>query len=320
VQALGENETVAETFNYLASDGALRSNGALTITVQGTNDTPDLVRCLTDVQLTKGKAFSWQVPAGSFRDVDRNDKLTYTATLSDGKALPTWLKFDAATQTFSGTAPASAKGGINVRVTASDGHGECSTASDVFQISVGNKTVLPKGNEGVGNGEDPPPPGHDCNQNDGGGSSPGHPGSQGGHQDRDDDDRDGKRGQGHDKEDGKNDDHRNRGFAYLDLSKVNGSGREKDQGQRDAQHSYESNDFYKRWAEMDRALGQLLADDNRGGWLDPKHGADLSCLKGIGLAGGNVKLGAGGCDNFSLMASNTELKNFKGLQEGVCKL
>ena len=36
------------------------------------------------------------------------------------------------------------------------------------------------GNEGLGNGEDPPPPGHDTNRNDGEGTSPGHPGSQGG--------------------------------------------------------------------------------------------------------------------------------------------
>jgi Ca2+-binding RTX toxin-like protein len=37
-----------------------------------------------------------------------------------------------------------------------------------------------KGNEGVGNGEDPPPPGHDTNWNDGSGTSPGNPGSKGG--------------------------------------------------------------------------------------------------------------------------------------------
>ncbi|MFV0514159.1 MAG: SPFH domain-containing protein, partial [Jhaorihella sp.] len=98
VQGLGAGETVTETFNYLASDGTQRSDGALTVTVQGTNDTPDLVRCLSDVQLAKGKAFSWQLPAGSFKDADRNDTLAYTATLSNGKALPSWLKFDAATK------------------------------------------------------------------------------------------------------------------------------------------------------------------------------------------------------------------------------
>ena len=38
--------------------------------------------------------------------------------------------------------------------------------------------VESKGNEGLGNGEDPPPPGHDDNWNDGAGTSPGHPGRQ----------------------------------------------------------------------------------------------------------------------------------------------
>ena len=62
---------------------------------------------------------------------------------------------------------------------------------DIYYV---DKTCLPKhgdkGNEGVGNGEDPPPPGHDENQNDGPGTSPGNPGSQGGHHHGDDDDDD----------------------------------------------------------------------------------------------------------------------------------
>jgi hypothetical protein len=87
------------------------------------------------VQLAKGKAFSWRIPSGSFVDADRNDTLSYTATLFSGKALPTWLNFDAATQTFSGTTPTNAKGSLHVHVTASDGHGEYSVASDDFKIS-----------------------------------------------------------------------------------------------------------------------------------------------------------------------------------------
>jgi Ca2+-binding RTX toxin-like protein len=67
---------------------------------------------------------------------------------------------------------------------------------DVMRGGAGNdtyfvdETCLPrhKGNEGVGNGEDPPPPGHDHNQNDGPGTGPGNPGSQGGSHHHDDDD------------------------------------------------------------------------------------------------------------------------------------
>jgi len=60
---------------------------------------------------------------------------------------------------------------------------------DVYYV---DQTCPPKhkGNEGVGNGEDPPPPGHDDNQNDGPGTSPGNPGSKGGHHRDDDDDHD----------------------------------------------------------------------------------------------------------------------------------
>ncbi|WP_333841472.1 calcium-binding protein [Pelomicrobium sp.] len=180
VQGLAEGETVIDRFAYTASDGTAASSGELAVTVSGNNDAPVLTRKLADVQLAKGRAFSWQMPAGSFTDRDRNDTLSYTATLGNGKPLPTWLKFDAATQTFSGTAPQGKTPAIDVKVVASDGHGVCSAASDVFRISIGNKTVLPtasKGNEGLGNGCDAPPPGHAVNQNDGAGTSPGNPGN-----------------------------------------------------------------------------------------------------------------------------------------------
>lgn len=179
VQGLAEDQKVIDRFAYTASDGTAATTGELAVTVSGDNDAPVLARCLADVQLAKGKAFSWQIPAGSFKDIDHTDTLTYTARLANGKPLPSWLKFDAATQTFSGTAPAGNAATIDVKVLASDGHGACSTASDVFRISIGNKTVLPaaaKGNEGVGNGADAPPPGHAVNQNDGAGTSPGNPG------------------------------------------------------------------------------------------------------------------------------------------------
>src|SRR5262249_12293988 len=57
--------------------------------------------------------------------------LTYSATLAGGAALPTWLTFDAASRTFSGTPPTS--GPINVEVRASDG---LLFTPDVFTINV----------------------------------------------------------------------------------------------------------------------------------------------------------------------------------------
>jgi len=319
VQGLGAGETVTETFNYLASDGTQRSGGALTVTVQGTNDTPDLVRCLSDVQLAKGKAFSWKVPAGSFHDADRNDTLSYTATLSNGKALPSWLKFDAATQTFSGTAPANAKGSIDVRVTASDGHGECSTASGDFKVSFGNKTVVPtvaKGNEGVGNGADAPPPGHGANINDGAGTSPGQPGRKHGG-DRDDDPL-GRFLDGFKRND-KSAQSPHSPLPALDRRWFEQWG-EQQQASGQAGQGQANHDVERHWAELTHALNRLDAErQSAPAWSHANQGADLSGLAGWMQGGGH---GArGGVDAVSLACgTGTQLKGFAGIKEGVGKL
>ena len=46
----------------------------------------------------------------TFADTDTGDTLTYTATKSDDSELPSWLSFDAATRTFSGTPTAATWG------------------------------------------------------------------------------------------------------------------------------------------------------------------------------------------------------------------
>ncbi|MDP1656993.1 MAG: putative Ig domain-containing protein [Hylemonella sp.] len=319
VQGLGAGETVTETFNYLASDGTQRSNGALTVTVQGTNDTPDLVRCLSDIQLAKGKSFSWKMAAGSFRDADRNDTLSYTATLSNGKSLPSWLKFDAATQTFSGTAPANAKGEIDVRITASDGHGECSTASDDFKVSFGNKTVVPtasKGNEGVGNGADAPPPGHGTNIHDGAGTAPGQPGRKHGG-DRDDD----SLGRFLDrfKRDDKSAQSAHSALPALDRRWFEQWG-EQSQASGQAGHGQINHDVERHWVELTHALNRLDAErQSAPAWSHANQGADLS-----GLAGwmqGGAHGARGGVDAVSLACgTGTQLKGFSGIKEGVGKL
>ncbi|CAD5377721.1 conserved hypothetical protein [Pseudomonas sp. OF001] len=322
VQGLGVGETATETFNYLASDGTQHSDGALTVTVQGSNDTPDLVRRLSDVQLAKGKAFSWQMPAGSFKDTDRNDTLSYTATLSNGKALPTWLKFDAATQTFSGTAPANAKSSIDVRVTTSDGHGECSTASDDFTVSFGNKTVVPtatKGNEGVGNGADAPPPGHSGNINDGASASPGQPGRKHGSERGDDDDDPLGRFLDGFRRDEKSDQSHHSTLPALDRRWFAQWG-EQQQASEQAAQGQANHDVERHWAELTHALNRLDAErQSAPAWSHANQGSDLS-----GLAGwmqGGAHGARGGVDAVSLTCgTGTQLKGFSGIKEGVGKL
>ena len=120
--------------------GGLTTAQSFTITVNNTNDAPTLANALTDQSVDEDSAFSFTVPANTFNDVD-GDTLTYTATLSDGSALPTWLSFDAATQTFSGTPLNADVGSISVQVIATDVAGI--DISDTFAISVANTNDAP---------------------------------------------------------------------------------------------------------------------------------------------------------------------------------
>jgi hypothetical protein len=286
-----------------------------------------LNRSLPDVQLARGNAFVWQLPTGSFIDRDSHDTLSYSAQLANGKPLPDWIEFDAASGTFSGEAPASARGALDVRVVASDGHGACSAASDVFRISFGKHAMLPKGNEGVGNGEDPPPPGRDRDWNDGPGTGQGHPGSMGGG--RRDEDRPTDRDRDRSHPSGVSDDWfkdwgvgghgRKQGLSYLDLGLID---RYRDPAMDDCRHEggRQGNDFYRRWAEMETTLARLLAEGvPKQGWEHPINGADLRGLPGLTCGGQNSM--RGGIDPVTLTAgTDLSLRGFRGLQEGIERL
>ncbi|PXF29262.1 hypothetical protein WH50_21760, partial [Pokkaliibacter plantistimulans] len=77
-----------------------------------------------------------------FSDVDAADSLTYTATLADGSALPSWLSFDASTGTFSGTPDNGDVGAISIRVTATDTSG--ASVSSTFSLTVANVNNAPE--------------------------------------------------------------------------------------------------------------------------------------------------------------------------------
>ncbi|WP_426210238.1 VCBS domain-containing protein [Massilia sp. TWP1-3-3] len=125
VQALAAGQTVYETFAYAIVDNDPTATAAdratLRVAVSGRNDAPLLVNKLDDKQLAANTAFSYQVDAAAFQDVDKTDVLLYSATLADGKALPQWLRFDAPSRTFSGLMPASATETVlGLRVIATD--------------------------------------------------------------------------------------------------------------------------------------------------------------------------------------------------------
>ena len=68
------------------------------IVVTNTNDAPTLANPIADQNATEDAAFNFQFAANTFADIDAGDALTYMAS-----GVPSWLSFDAATRTFSGT-------------------------------------------------------------------------------------------------------------------------------------------------------------------------------------------------------------------------
>jgi hypothetical protein len=123
------------SINVIANDGgdpALSSTQAVTINVTDVNDAPVVAQEILDQSSSEDAAWSFTVPADVFSDVD-NATLTFTASLGNDEALPSWLSFDADTRTFSGTPPANFSGGIDLKVTASDG---ALSGSDTFTLTV----------------------------------------------------------------------------------------------------------------------------------------------------------------------------------------
>ena len=109
-----------------------------------TNQAPTVANEIADQTVAEDAAFSFQVPADSFADVDSGDSLSYSAKLSDGSALPSWLTFNAATRTFSGTPLNANVGTLSVKVTATDA--ASATVSDVFDLVVANTNDAPLAN------------------------------------------------------------------------------------------------------------------------------------------------------------------------------
>jgi uncharacterized delta-60 repeat protein len=111
------------------------------LTVNNTNDAPTLALALPAKATAEDAAFSWQVPASHFADVDVGDTLTWSALQSSGAALPAWLSFNPATRTFSGTPMNADVGSLTIRVTVTDG--SAATASATFNLVVANTNDAP---------------------------------------------------------------------------------------------------------------------------------------------------------------------------------
>jgi hypothetical protein len=106
------------------------------------NRFPTVSTAISDASTNEDAAYSYDAST-NFSDVD-GDTLTYSATLSDDSALPSWLSINSTTGVLSGTPVNANVGAIDVKVTATDlAH---SSVSDTYILTINNTTedtVLP---------------------------------------------------------------------------------------------------------------------------------------------------------------------------------
>jgi len=110
------------------------------LNIENVNDAPVVINAINDQATLEDALFSFTVPSNIFADIDAGDTLTYSATLSDGSVLPSWLAFDATTQTFSGTPANDNVGNLSLKVTATDTAG--ASVSDEFNVLVKSESIV----------------------------------------------------------------------------------------------------------------------------------------------------------------------------------
>ncbi|MFJ5428079.1 putative Ig domain-containing protein [Pectobacterium actinidiae] len=113
---------------------------SFSLTVTNVNDAPVVATPIPAQSVAQDGSFSFTVPAGTFTDPD-GDTLTLSATLADGSPLPTWLSFNPATGTFSGTPGNGDVGSLSIKITATDP--SSAAISTTFSLTVTNVNDAP---------------------------------------------------------------------------------------------------------------------------------------------------------------------------------
>ena len=88
-------------------------------------------------KVSVGSSFYYNLPITTFIDGD-GDPLSYSASLQNGTALPSWLSFSSGA--FSGTPISGMQGSYNTTIVVQDNHGE--SASSNFVLSVINAVPI----------------------------------------------------------------------------------------------------------------------------------------------------------------------------------
>ncbi|CTQ47573.1 putative Ig domain-containing protein [Roseibium aggregatum] len=127
------------SLKVVASDGMASVEEVFELVINPVNDVPVVASLIADQSIPEGTAWGFTVPADTFNDAD-GDVLSFSATLSDGSPLPSWLSFDASTKTFSGTPPQNTAGTLSLKVIAFDG---TTSVADEFSLVIEPADLTP---------------------------------------------------------------------------------------------------------------------------------------------------------------------------------
>lgn len=147
--APGNDEVGTLSVQVTAIDtGGLLVSDTFDIAVSNINDAPLQVSPIANQIAVEDERFTLTLSQDMFSDVDVGDSLTLAAALVGGSGLPTWLAFDAASFSFSGTPANDDVGMLSVQVMATDLAG--ASATGIFDLTVENINDTPVADDDTG--------------------------------------------------------------------------------------------------------------------------------------------------------------------------
>lgn len=131
-----DQTTGAVALKITATDmGGLTTSSTLNVQVNPTYQAPTVNQTLATQTVAAGSVWSYALPATLFGEAIAGDTVTYTATLANGSALPSWLSFDPIKQTFSGTPTDQTTGALALKIIATDMGGLSASAPLSVQVN-----------------------------------------------------------------------------------------------------------------------------------------------------------------------------------------
>ncbi len=151
----GDADTGMLALRLTAKDAAGHATSIdYTLDISDVNQAPVLRSGVPMQVATEASGFSLVLPAGVFADAD-GDALSFSMHDANGLPLPSWLRFDAATMTLSGTPGDADTGMLRLQLRASDAgglHAEAEFALDVRNVNQAPVLLQVAANQSVEDG------------------------------------------------------------------------------------------------------------------------------------------------------------------------